>query len=162
MPNPNASTWLELPALPGVSGQALQALNDRFRTIAAGMTPAAAAAKSPVSTSSSSGGQVALSVPGTLGVQTNAAALIALETAATPVGLLAMLKQPPQGNPVVVNVLVAGSTYTSVTLPAGSSAVVVITGSLGGAITANAVITLNITQVGTTFPGSDLSVLLRF
>lgn len=163
MPNSNASSWLELPSLPGLSADTLAALNDRFRTIASGLggsgTPAAPAS---VFVGGGSGQQLILSVPGTLGVLTNAAPVVSLSQGRTPTGLVGILKNAPQGAPVQFTLLVAGVAYTTMTLPTGLLAPVMLAGALGGGIAANAAITLNITQVGTVFPGSDLSVLMRF
>jgi hypothetical protein len=101
-------------------------------------------------------------VPGTLGVRTNAAPLVSIQQSKIPTGIVGLLKQLPQGASVMLNVLVAGLVYTSLELKPGVSSPVLISGGLGGAIAANALITLDIIQVGTTFPGADLSVLLRF
>ncbi len=162
MPNQNASTWLELPTLQGISAEAQLALNDRFRTIAQALDSIGATGTT-TSTATASGRELILTVPGTLGIQTNAAPLVSLPDSITPGGgIVAMLKQPPQGASVKFKLQVGGADYTAVELPAGSSLPVLISGALGGVIAANALVTLNIIQVGTTFPGADLSVLVRF
>ena len=162
--NQNARTWLELPEGPMQTGDTLRAtLNDRFRTIAARLDAAAVGNTTPTPTSGGStslaGRELILSVPGTLGIQTDAAPRVSLGETATPAEVRALLKQPSQGASVIVKIRVGGKDWTSITLPVGSSEVSV---SASGSIAANALITVNLVQVGTVFPGADLTVLVRF
>ena len=166
MPTFTTSTSLEMPPAKGLSQEALAALNERFLVISsllgngAAVSPPSAQASARPTATVSSGGEVVLSVPGTLGIQTNAAPLVSLRAAVTPVSLVALLKQAPQGAPVTIQVCVGGANWATLAIANGA---VSATSPAGlGAIAAGALVTLNITTVGTVFPGSDLSVLVQW
>ncbi|HTB10936.1 MAG TPA: hypothetical protein VK752_05170 [Bryobacteraceae bacterium] len=122
-----------------------------------GVTSKTAAATGSTSTTSSAG-QVVFSVPGTLGMQSNAAPLVTFANAVTPSGLVALLKVAAIGAAVSAQLMVAGVSYATLTIPAGQTQVSI---PGAGAIAANALVTLNLISVGTTFPGSGLSVILQ-
>jgi len=134
-------------------------LNDRMRQIEAALgATSSTTQRVSAPTSSSATGQVVLSVPGTLGILTNAAPLLLFASAVTPSGLVAILKQPSIGASVIAQVMVAGVSYAQLTIPAGQTQVSI---PGAGGIAANALVTLNIISVGTTFPGSGLSVIVQ-
>src|SRR5580700_5402462 len=150
MPSTNASTDLSLPAGITTVAQLLPPLNDRMRQIEQMTGSTGKAASTGGSTSSTgSAGQVVLSVPGTLGMQSNAAPLLTFANAVTPSGLVGLLKQTAIGAAVSAQIMVAGVSYATVTIPAGQTQVS-IPGS--GAIAAGELVTLNVVSVGTTFP----------
>ena len=102
-----------------------------------------------------------LSVPGTLSIRSDAAPLVSLPEAKTPTGVVALVKQAPAGADLTCELAVAGSEWASVTIPDGETEA-----RLGGSglrqIGADQLIVLDITSVGTTFPGADLTVMIRF
>lgn len=158
MPSTRASTDLSLPQV-GTVPELLPALNDRMRQIEGLLgTTAKAAATSSSATGQSSTGQVVLSVPGTLGMQSNAAPLVTFAASVTPSGLVALLKQTAIGASVQAQLMVAGVSYATLTIPAGQTQISI---PGAGAIAAGALVTLNIISVGTTFPGAGLSVILQ-
>lgn len=143
-----------------VSQQFLTRLNDRMRRIALALPSATSTGSSGSSSSSgsTSGKQLFLCVPGTLAIQSNAAPAIELASTTAFSQIVMLLKQAPQGGSVVVQLYVAAAAWgPSVTLSSTS-----VTQSItAAAIPANAIIRLDITGVGLTFGGSDLTVILR-
>lgn len=155
------STSLELPPIPGISLDLEQALNDRMREIgrhldsrSSGIATVAASG-----TATASGGELILSVPGVLGVRTDAAPRVSLQSTLTPNELLVLVKRAPVDADILVVLQVAGVDYASVTIVKATTSGRI--SSLAG-IAKDALITLDIRQVGTKFPGADLSALLRF
>src|SRR6267154_1192059 len=144
--NNNAHTSLEIPILRGVDPEAARSINERLRTIAAALDSLSSGSAKAIA-GDASGRALILSVPGTLGVRTDAAPRVSLAFAATPTGLWAALKQPPQGASVKVKLQVAGVDYTAVEIAGGTSVPVLIAGALGGSIAANGLVTLNVVQV---------------
>jgi len=102
-----------------------------------------------------------LSVPGTLSIRSDAAPLVSLPEAKTPTAVVALLKQPPSGADLTCEVSVGGSVWASITIPNGETEARL--GSKGlRQIGADQLVVLDITAVGTTFPGADLTVMIRF
>lgn len=102
-----------------------------------------------------------LAVPGTLSIRSDAAPLVSLPAAKTPAGVVALLKQAPAGADLTCELSVGGAQWASLTIPDGETEARV--GSSGlGRIEADQLIVLDITAVGTTFPGADLTVMIRF
>lgn len=106
-----------------------------------------------------SNGLLILSVPGTLGILSSAAPLVELFADAAPTDITALVKQAPVGGNLVINLVVAAVTLGTVTILAGALSGTV---SVSGSIAAGALVTLDITGVGLTFPGADLTALVRF
>jgi hypothetical protein len=160
MPSNNAATDLSLPPSISTFAALMPALNDRMRQIEGltGSIAKVATSTGPSSTSSSSAGQVVLSVPGTLGMMSNAAPLMQFASAVTPSGLVGLVKLPSIGAAIMAQLMVGGVAYATVTIPAGQTRVSI---PGAGAIAAGALVTLNLISVGTTFPGSGLSVILQ-
>jgi hypothetical protein len=117
---------------------------------------AAPAAADPVTVT---GGQVVLSIPGTLAIESNAAALVAFKEGRRVSEVELLLKQAPVGSTLEVRVLVDGATMATVTLTAGQTGV---KSAASFAIAAGTPVRIDILNVGTTFPGADLSVILRY
>ena len=157
MPSTNASTDLSLPAGITTVAQLLPPLNDRMRQIEQ-MTGSTSAVAKATGSATSDAGQVVLSVPGTLGMQSNAAPLLTFASAVTPAGLVGLLKQTAIGAAVSAQLMVAGVPYVTLTIPAGQTQVSI---PGAGTIAGGALVTLNITSVGTTFPGAGLSIILQ-
>jgi len=100
-----------------------------------------------------------LSVPGTLGIQADAAPAFYLDSDFRVGSFKAYLKSAPVGAGLAISIYAGTTLWTSFTIPAGSTSVMVGTNGLTP-IPANVNIRLAITAVGTTFPGSDLSVFI--
>lgn len=104
--------------------------------------------------------QLELTVPGTLGIGSNQAALVELAAAATPASMVALVKQAPSGADLTAQVNVGGTSWQQIVVKNGQTTATI--GSGLGAIAANALVTIDLVGVGTTFPGADLTVLIRF
>lgn len=157
MPSSSASTDLSLPQVATVAAL-LPALNDRMRQIEMLLGTTSGAASASTSTSSPATGQVVFSIPGTLGMMSNAAPLLQFANAVTPSGLVALLKQAAIGASVMVQIMMGTISLATLTIPAGQTQVSI---PGAGTIPANTLVTLNLISVGTTFPGSGLSVILQ-
>lgn len=108
------------------------------------------------------GGQIMLQVPGFLAVEN--AAVPPLDPGATyAVGeVYAYVGTAPQGTIAVsVQVLLAGQTYCSLTIPAGATQSPSVDGSTLAVLRAGEQLGLNIMTVGDQAPGSDLTVVIR-
>lgn len=150
-----------VPILPidGVSEELVRVLNDRFRQIQTaapvrGTSTAAATLPAPLATVAHP--MIGLCVPGTLGVRSNAAPLVSFVTEVGLTNLTALVKQAPTGASLKANVLVSATVLGMVEIAAGA-----ISGTLtvSATIPAHELVTLDVIQVGSTFPGSDLSVI---
>ena len=137
-----------------------QKLNDRLRKIAA-YIGSANGSSSTGGSSSSSVGQIEFAVPGILAVQSDVAPVLTLPAARTFSKLLVFLKIAPIGGSFTVQLYVNGSAWgPSVSIAAGAkSASANVSGT--AAIPADQIIRLDVTACGTTYPGSDLTVMLR-
>jgi hypothetical protein len=155
MPVKTASTALEIPATLATVPDLLPVLNDRMRRIQSafdqGTTAAVASGGSP--------GELVLSIPGTLGIRSNAAPLVSFPAQVTPTDIVALLKTPPSGAPVTVQLNVGGQPYAVLSIASGQ--VQAGPQSASTPIPPNTLVTLDVTSVGTAFPGADLSVMLR-
>jgi hypothetical protein len=110
--------------------------------------------------------QLVLSVPGTLGIRSSAAPLVALFAGGTASEVVAVVKTAPAGADLTVVVNVDAVAIATVTVKDGETAAS--SGAMAGAIaagdgtgTAPGLVTVDITGVGSTFPGADLSVLIQ-
>lgn len=132
-------------------------LNDRMRRI----SQLVSAGSFTSDNSDTSATELILSVPGTLSVESNAAPAVTLGTPTSFTTAVVLVKTAPQGNPLALQLYVNGSGWgQALSLPANSTSLKV---GLSGvsAIAADQLIRLDITGVGLTFPGSDLTVILR-
>lgn len=105
-------------------------------------------------------GTLSLTVPGVLAIQSSAAPLFAFPESRTVREVRVMVKEPPTGGDLVCEVEVDGTLLVEVTVTEGETEAVIDGSELAG-IEANAMVVLNITAVGLSFPGADLSVLVR-
>lgn len=103
-----------------------------------------------------------LTVNWTLAIGTNLANLIYPTTTLYPTGVQMVVKQCPVGAVLTVQLYSGTSLWMTLTIADGATTVSATPEQLAdsGGITANQNLTLNITSVGTTFPGSDLSVFI--
>ena len=135
---------LELPS-GAVAGRELERLlNERLRQVATELDGA--------------GAVLMLAVPGTLGVRSNAAALAMFSTPKTVKKLTAIVKTPPSNGGVVCDLVAGGKTMGTVRIADGA-----VRGEALAAATipANTEVRLDITSVGLTTPGADLSILVQ-
>jgi len=110
------------------------------------------------------GGCVGLWADSTLGIQADAAPAAYLNTAVSPTAVKAYVKGAPVGAAVALTLYVGSTAWLSLSIAAGATSAVATNAALAtaGSVAANANIRLAITAVGTTFPGSDLSVFIYY
>jgi hypothetical protein len=109
-----------------------------------------------------SGGQITLQIPGSLAVQNSA--VPPLDPGATYAvnDVYAYVGTPPAGTvAIALTVTVQGQTYCTLSIAPGSSHSTSIDGSTLAALQAGQQIGLNVTAVGDSTPGSDLTVVIR-
>jgi hypothetical protein len=145
---------IELPRdLDITSERGKELLNERLRKLAASASGATA---SRVSTAAVE--QLALHVPFVLAIEAAAAPLAELPADMRFREVSARVKQAPAGGSLKAEVKAGGATVASITIPAGAlSAIQPVSGTLPG----KTEIRLDITSVGLTFPGADLTVIVR-
>jgi hypothetical protein len=103
-----------------------------------------------------------LQVGGTLAIGSNQAPPLQLNATRTPSEVVALVGTAPTGAGLTVNINVGGGPWMSLTIAAGTLSVQATSGQLttAGAMTGGVSITLDITAVGTTVPGADLSIYI--
>ncbi len=106
------------------------------------------------------GRQIELVVDGVLGIESNAVADTTLREASSWFTIYAQVTNSPLGANIEVALKVNGSTFTTLTIEAGDTlSNVVEAGDLNfESLPADTAITIDITQVGSTFPGERLIV----
>jgi len=111
-----------------------------------------------------SGGQITFSVPGLLAVQAGAAPAAVLPASTSVRDIFATLNQSgvgwPTGAAVVAKVRISGQVVATLTIPLGQAVSNVILGNYLY-IAAGQVVTCDVTQVGSTYPGAGLTVMVR-
>jgi hypothetical protein len=105
---------------------------------------------------------VMLPVGGTIGIQADAAPAFYLNSDFTASAVKAYVKSAPVGADLTFTIYAGATAWMALTIPAGSTSVVATDAQVSGAATipANTNLRLAITAVGTTFPGSDLSLFI--
>lgn len=159
MPRTNPKYSLEISTQPNVDAAYQREVNDKMRTIANALD-AGTPSTSTGGGVTVSGSQLILAAPGVLAIQSSVAPLVSLGANVTPTEILAYLKQASQGADLLVNINVNGNLFFTVKIGAGATDYDK-QGSFG-TIAAGDVISVDIVDCGTTFPGSDLSLILRF
>jgi len=103
-----------------------------------------------------------LPVSGTLGIQADAAPAFYLNADFVAGSVKAYVKSAPVGADLSFTIYAGSTAWLSLTIPAGSTSVVATQSQIAALATipANVNVRLAITAVGTTFPGSDLSVFV--
>ena len=107
-----------------------------------------------------SGGQYSIEVDGYLAVEQSVAAALVVDAAHSVRDVYAVLGTVADAN-VQVQVTVNGSAYCSLTIPAGMTTSPASDGLALGPLPVGAKVTLSILTVGQTYPGADLTVLIR-
>lgn len=168
--NQNATGTLEI-VTNDVPATFSQQLNDRLRRIQLALSQLTSSSTSSggggssTSTTGTISGELILTVPGTLAVESNAAPALILPANTSFSTITLLVKQAPQGAPIEAQLYVAGAAWGPVLSIAENTTQASFTLSAPTPIAANALIRLDITQVGATltgqsFPGSDLTVML--
>lgn len=111
--------------------------------------------------STASHGTLILTVPGVLAIQSQAAALVQLSSDTVFTSAVALLKQAPVGAALTLNVSAGGNVLGSATVGDGKTTASV-DASGWKAAAKNTTITVDLTAVGLTFPGADLTLELQF
>ena len=115
-----------------------------------------------------SGGQFSLQVGGTLATQQNAAPPLFIQATHAVRDIRATLNQAAAGYSATLDVLQNGVLYCSLTIPTGATTSNVVDGITLAPLTEGATLTLNVTLnvlqgfQGSTNPGRDLTVTVRF
>ena len=107
-----------------------------------------------------SGGQFSIQVQGYLAVDSNPAPNVVVEAAHSVQDVYAVVKQAPVGAALKMTLSQNGAPYCTLTIPEGATSSQTFNG-FGMPLTAQAQLSLAITQVGQTNPGSDLTVIIR-
>ncbi len=95
-----------------------------------------------------------------MAVDSNPAPNVVVEAAHTVQDVYAVVKQAPVGGPVKLTLSQNGATYCTLTIPDGATVSASVDG-FGMPLLAQAQLSLAISAVGQTSPGSDLTVILR-
>jgi len=107
-----------------------------------------------------SGGQYSFQVQGFLAVDSDPAPNVIVEAAHAVQDVYAIVKQAPTGSPITITLSQNGSPYCTLTIPDGATVSPSVDG-FGMPLLAQAQLSIAITAVGETTPGSDLTVILR-
>jgi hypothetical protein len=105
---------------------------------------------------------ITLTVSGTLAIGSNQAPLAAINSNTSARAVVAYVKTAPTGANLILNINVGGFLWMSLTIVAGTTTAEATPSQIAAVSTiqAGSLVTLDITAVGTTVPGSDLSVLI--
>jgi hypothetical protein len=107
------------------------------------------------------GGQYSFQITGYLAVQTGAAPNIIVDSARSVGDIYAVLRGPSSGAGVTLELNLNGAPYAMVQFDPGTITSYVVDGFGLPAFTAGDQLSLDVTGVGTTNPGSDLTVIIR-
>jgi hypothetical protein len=107
------------------------------------------------------GGQFNLQYEGRLAILSDATANITVQENLAIHDCFANLKQSPVGADVAMEIVQGAETVATLTIPAGETMSGVLNGAALPILQESSQLKLNITGVGTDFPGSDLSVTVR-
>jgi hypothetical protein len=139
----------------------IETLNSQLAVLAGQVNDATAASTS--STVSASGEQLVITVPGTLAIQSNAGQLPAFFNAKKRLtGAMLQLGTAAIGASVVVQVTTAAGALFTLVLAAAASVVSASSSQIVGAptIAAGTQVVINITSVGSSFPGANATLML--
>jgi hypothetical protein len=107
-----------------------------------------------------SGGQYSIQVDGYLAVEERVAPALVVEAAHSVRDVFAVLGSAADAE-VRLRVDVDGSAYCTLSIPAGMTTSAAADGNAAGALAAGAKLTLAVLSVGQTYPGANLTVLIR-
>jgi hypothetical protein len=107
-----------------------------------------------------SGGQYSLQVEGFLAVQQGATPALVVEATHAVRDVFAVLGGVADAD-VRIRVEVDGAAYCTLTVLAGQTTSAAVDGLVAGPLTSGSKVTLSILAVGATYPGADLTVVIR-
>jgi hypothetical protein len=107
------------------------------------------------------GGQFSFQITGYLAIQTGAAPLVIVDADQSVRDMYAVLIGPPSGAGVTLEINRNGSAYATLQFAAGAAVSNVVSGFGLPALRAGDQLSLDVDGVGTTNPGSDLTVIMR-
>ncbi len=107
------------------------------------------------------GGQYSFQISGYLAIQTNAAPAVVVDADRSVRDIYGIVGTAPTGAAIVLQINRNGAPYVTLQIPSGAAISNVVGGFGLPAIRAGDLLSLNITGVGTTVPGSDLTVVIR-
>ena len=146
-------------AVEGRDAVSRSASDRRYLTATAGAAGTVATTGS--GTAAAAKRQMTLSVPGTLGIGSSLAPLAEMDETRSASQVVALVKQAPVGGSVQVEIAAGGARWGLVSIAAGATR-----GTLSGdglpALRVDALVSVNVLAVPATFPGADLTVLVRF
>ena len=107
---------------------------------------------------------VVLQIDGVLAIGTDLTPIVALNVSSRAVAVVASVKTAPVGADLFINIMLSTSLWMTLLIVAGTTTVSAIAQqiSTAGLLVAGFNISLDIAGVGTTVPGSDLSVMIYF
>jgi hypothetical protein len=108
-----------------------------------------------------SGGQYSFQVAGFLAVQTGAAPDISIEGVHVIRDVFAIVKTPPTDSDIGVNINLDGTLLCSLSISATFTTSNLVRGLLLPVLTTGSLLSIDVTSVGQTIPGSDLTVVIR-
>jgi hypothetical protein len=107
-----------------------------------------------------SGGQYSIQVDGYLAVEERVAPALVVEAAHSVRDIFAVLGSAADAE-VRLRVDVDNGEYCTLSIPAGMTASAAVDGNTAGALAAGAKLTVAVAAVGQTYPGANLTVLVR-
>jgi hypothetical protein len=108
-----------------------------------------------------SGGQYSIEVEGFLAIENGAAPDLLIEATHTVLDIYAVVRLKPTESPVIIRLNQNGALYCTLTIPADSQFSNTVDGFPLPPLQSGARITMDITSVGQTNPGADLTVIVR-
>jgi hypothetical protein len=107
------------------------------------------------------GGQYSFQISGYLAIQTNAAPAVVVDSDRSVRDIYGIVGTAPTGAPIVLQINRNGAVYVTAQIPAGATISNVVGGFGLPALRSGDILSLNIEGVGTTVPGSDLTLVMR-
>lgn len=107
------------------------------------------------------GGQYTFQISGYLAIQTGAAPDVVVDANRSVRDMYAIIRTAPVGGAVTLRINHSGRVYAILTIPAGQTTSNVVSGFGLPPLTAGDSLSLDVTAVGLTSPGSDLNVIMR-
>jgi hypothetical protein len=107
------------------------------------------------------GGQYSFQITGYLAIQTNAAPAVVVDSDRSVRDVYGIVGTAPTGAAIILQINRNGASYVSVQIPSGTTISNVLSGFGLPALRSGDILSLNVTGVGTTVPGSDLTLVMR-